>query len=273
MSQLDVNAQRKIAAQLQRVLIVDTSTHEARLLADLLKQAGAKFIHVEASARGALAACSAIDPQMVFTEYSGAGLDGLEFVRALRRSTLSCRKAPITVVTAEATAVTIVASRDAGVHEFVRKPFTMGDVMRRLEAVTLKNRPWVEAVQYIGPDRRRFNSAEYQGARKRKSDGRQPTTADRVSQALKILRSAIDAIDTDPTQAVRAMQAQVVELQAVAQETKDMGLAQAVFQINQSLKLAALDGKPSRADFEASAGGLWRFKPPETEADKARPAA
>ena len=38
----------------------------------------------------------------------------------------------------------------------MRKPFTIGDLERRLEAVTLKPRDWVEAVQYVGPDRRRF---------------------------------------------------------------------------------------------------------------------
>ena len=52
----------------------------------------------------------------------------------------------------------------------MRKPFTIKDLERRLEAVTLKPRDWVEAVQYVGPDRRRFNSAEYKGPRKRKAD-------------------------------------------------------------------------------------------------------
>ena len=264
--------QRKIGAQLQRVLIVDGSA-SARLLADLLKQHDAKLVHIETTTGGALTACAALDPQMVFTELSGPGFDGLEFVRALRRSTMSCRKTPVIVVTAEATAATIIASRDSGVHEFIRKPFNMGDVTRRLEAVTLKSRPWVEAVHYIGPDRRRFNSAEYAGKRKRKSDGRQPTPADRIGQALKILRGAIDAVDTDPMQALRAMQAQVAELQAVALDTRDLNLAQAVFQLNQTLKLAALDGKMTRADLEVCSGGLWAFTPPETEADKARSAA
>jgi DNA-binding response OmpR family regulator len=263
---------RKIAAHLQRVLIVDP-TASARLLGDLLKQHDARMIHVETTTGGALTACGALDPQMVFTELTGPGLDGLAFVRALRRSTLACRKTPVIVVTAEATAATIMASRDCGVHEFIRKPFTVGDVVRRLEAVTLKARPWVEAVHYIGPDRRRFNSAEYAGRRKRKSDGRVATPTERIGQALKILRGAIDAIESDPMQALRAMQAQVAELQAVALDTQDLGLAQAVFQLNQTLKLAALDGKMTRPEVEASADGLWGFAPADTDAGKARSAA
>lgn len=273
MSQLDRQAQRKIAAQLQRVLIVDPSSANARLLGDLLKQLEARQIHVESTTRAAMSACAAFDPQMVFTELSGNGLDGLAFVRALRRSTLACRTAPVTVVTADATAATITASRDAGVHEFLRRPFTVNDLTRRLEAVTLKSRPWVEAVQYIGPDRRRFNSAAYQGARKRKSDGQPETHADRVGQALKILHSAIIAIESDPLQALRAMQAQVAELQAVAHETTNTALAQAVFRLHQILKLAALDGRLSRSDVETATAGLWAFRPAATEADKARSAA
>src|SRR5215217_8938999 len=59
---------------------------------------------------------------------------------------------------------------DAGVHEFLRKPFTSGDLLKRVENVALKPRTWIEAVGYVGPDRRRFNSGEYSGPTKRKSD-------------------------------------------------------------------------------------------------------
>jgi len=274
MSQLDRQSERLISAQLQRVLIVDPSTPGARLLADLLKLRGARLVQIEATTGAAMTACRAIEPQMVFTELSGPGLNGLDLVRELRRSSLGCRKSPVIVVTSEATAATITASRDAGVHEFLRKPFTVNDLSKRLEAVTLKSRPWVEAVQYIGPDRRRFNSADFDGERKRKSDGEgPPAPADRVSQALKILRSAIDAIESDPLQALRSMQAQVAELNAVALETMNVDLARAVFMLQQNLKQAAMNGRLSRTDFEACAVPLWAFKPPESETDRGGQAA
>ncbi len=265
MSNPDPRAQRLIAAQLQRVLIVDPSLAPARLLADLLKQHGAKYVHVEASGRGAMEACQAIQPQMIFTELNGPNLDGLAFVRDLRQSGLACRKAPVTVVTADATAATITASRDSGVHEFLRKPFTMKDLTRRVEAVSLKSRPWVEAVRYVGPDRRRFNSADYQGPRKRTSDASAPTTADRTNQALKILRSAIDAIDTNPTQALRAMHAQASDLRAVAIETCDVKLAGAAGALQATLQTASTSGRLTREDLEAGASQLWAFKPPGEE--------
>ena len=272
MSNPDPRAQRLIASQLQRVLIVDPSAPSARLLGDLLKDLGGRYIHVEAGGKGALAACQAIQPQMVFTELHIADQDGLTFVRALRRSGLNCRTVPITVVTADATAQTITASRDAGVHEFLRKPFTMKDLMRRVEAVTLKGRPWVEAVQYIGPDRRRFNSADFQGMRKRKSDNRPPNHADRIGQALKILRSAIDAVESDPTQALRSMMAQAAELQNVAVEASDIRLAEAVATLHGILRSAAINGRLNRAELESGALALWAFKPPEPPQSPAKAA-
>ena len=79
-------------------------------------------------------------------------------------------------------------------HEFLRKPFTIKDLLRRLEAVTLRQRDWVEAVGYVGPDRRRFNSGDYSGALKRRSDAQATPDSERMAQALKILRSAIAAV-------------------------------------------------------------------------------
>ena len=75
-----------------------------------------------------------------------------------------------------------------------QQPFTTKDVVLRLEAVTLKPRDWIEGVAYIGPDRRRFNSADYSGARKRHADKEAPTETSRLLQALRILKAAIGAI-------------------------------------------------------------------------------
>ena len=211
---------RQLAPFLQRVLVVDSSQAGARLLVELLKGLGAKHVYVETTDAGALNVCKSLEPQAIFTELTGKNLDGLAFVRSLRRSTLSCRQAPVIVVTGEATAAAIVASRNAGVHEFLRKPFTTKDVVRRVEAVTLRSRDWIEAINYIGPDRRRFNSGDYQGPRKRLSDSPAMADAARIRQALMILKSAIDAIESDPMQALRSMQAQAEELKRAAAAIK-----------------------------------------------------
>jgi DNA-binding response OmpR family regulator len=256
---------RQLAPFLRRVLVIDGSHAGARLLGELVKGLGAKHVVLEASDASAMAACKNFEPQIIFTELAGKNLDGLNFVRALRRSTLAGRQAPVIVVTAEATAAAIVASRNAGVHEFLRKPFTTKDLVRRLEAVTLRSRDWIEAINYIGPDRRRFNSGDYQGPRKRQSD--HPTMADaaRIRQALIILKSAIKAIESDPIQALRSMQAQAGELKRAAISTKDQKLIAATGVFERCLNAAADSGILSRSDVEASAASLWPFMPPEED--------
>ncbi|MDR3511881.1 MAG: response regulator [Caulobacteraceae bacterium] len=260
---------RQLAPFLQRVLVVDGSHAGARLLGELLKGVGAKHVYAEPTAAAAMAACKNFEPQVIFTELTGRDLDGLNLVRTLRRSTLSCRQTPVIVVTTEATAAAIVASRNAGVHEFLRKPFTTKDLVRRLEAVCLRSRDWIEAINYIGPDRRRFNSGDYQGPRKRQSDHPAMADAARIRQALIILKSAIKAIESDPAQALRSMQAQNGELRTVAASIKDPKLSAATAVFGRCLAAAAESGVLSRSDVEASSASLWGFMP----ADEDRAAA
>jgi len=217
---------QRIAAKVQRVMVVDPNPATARLLAEHLRPLGGVQIFAAPSAEKGYAMARAVEPQLIFVEHNQTGVDGVALTRRIRRSDLACREAPVIMCTAEATAEAIFGARDAGVHEFMRKPFNLKDLERRLEAVTLKPRDWIEAVAYVGPDRRRFNSADYKGPRKRKADGA-GTPAARLSQALRIVKSAAAALSTDPAQARRALIAQAVELRKVGEAVKDARLVEA----------------------------------------------
>jgi CheY-like chemotaxis protein len=250
---------RELAPLIQRVLVLDPAGASARLLGELLKDLGAKQIVIETSGAHAIAACKACEPHVVFTELAGGGPDGLDFVRVLRRSTLACRQAPVIVVTSSATTAAIVAARNAGVHEFLKKPFTINDLTRRLEAAALRHRDWIEAMNYVGPDRRRFNSGDYEGPRKRRVDQRPAQHAERIQQALKILKSAVAAIDADPPQALRSMQAQTADLHKAAVAVADIKLISVIAVLQRTLNVAAAKNVLPRADIEAAAEGLWAF--------------
>ena len=140
------------------------------MMAELVKNLGAGRIYTETAEAQALETCKRLEPQLVITEWSGPMFEGGRFTKTLRRSDLVCRTVPVIMVTAEATAAAILGARNAGVHEFLRKPFAIRDLSRRIEAVMLTRRDWIEAVNYVGPDRRRFNSGDYRGPRKRRSD-------------------------------------------------------------------------------------------------------
>jgi CheY-like chemotaxis protein len=253
----NVRTLQRVASKVQRVLVVDPNPATARLLAEHLRPLGAVQMFAAPSAEKGYAMARATDPQLIFLEHAQQGVDGLAFARKIRRSDLACREAPIIMCTAEATAETIFGARDSGVHEFMRKPFTIKDLERRLEAVTLKPRDWIEAVAYVGPDRRRFNSADYKGPRKRKADAA-GTPAARLSQALRIVKSAATALDTDPAQARRALAAQAVELKRVGEAVKDARLVQAAEALG-SFMGAETSGALGRAELVKRIDALMDF--------------
>lgn len=224
----DARVLNRIAPTIQRVVIADPNLASARLLVDIMKSLGAREVVSESDEARVMDAIREIEPGLIFTERTGPMLDGESLTRNLRRSNLACRRAPVIMVTAEATATTIKGARDCGVHEFLRKPFTSADLFRRVENVALKPRDWVEGVGYVGPDRRRFNSGEYAGPQKRKADKPASGASAAVAikdQAMRILAAALAQFDNDPVQAIRASRTQAETLKALAIKTSDAKLA------------------------------------------------
>ena len=239
---------RKCQPHLASVLVVDPFPAAARLLCDLLKQLGARTVLSASDERNAEGLIATYDPRLVFTEYGG-GVEGVDLVKRLRRSESASRKTPVIMCTAEATEASLKAARDAGVHEFLCKPFTVGHLVKRVEAACLKERDWIDARFYVGPDRRRFNSAGYEGPRKRAAD--QPDdlaplppdpNADTavLGRVLSAIRAALKTYDASPSAAVRAMLEQSAELQALAFATEDNDLRAAVLSLQRYL-LGALE--------------------------------
>ena len=247
---------RRVADVLRRILIVDQEPARARVLGELLQDACRPQVWHAASAAKAFKLAAKVEPDLIICEFAAEAVDGLAFTRGLRRSDLPCRKTPVILVMTQPTATAILAGRDAGAHEFLRRPFTLKDVTRRLEAVALYPRNWVEAVDYVGPDRRRFNSAEHEGDLKRVADASAPPHAVRVGEALKILASALSAIDRQPAQALRSLLAQAEDLAEVAAETADQGLAAASQDLRRYLETTGRDGSLNAIEVRRRAAAL-----------------
>jgi len=265
----DTRSIEKMAPRLKRVLIADPDAGSARLFKEVMRDILQTHIWVAADTERALKIAETCDPQLIVLELGDPRVDGLGLARRIRRSTWTCRKAPIITITGAATAGMILAARDAGVHEFLRKPYSMKDLLRRLEAVTLKDRDWVEGVAYIGPDRRRFNSGEYAGPLKRKTDGSETPYQQKINQCLKIIRAATMAAETDPDQAMRAMLAQATTLQSMA---TDFQLTLAASEFYRHLARHQASGeRMTRPAAEGWAAKILTFLP--RDADTGRKAA
>jgi len=256
-------------AQLRRVLVLDPSAATAKMLAELLRTLIPNCqVYAAQTEDRALKMLESIDPNLLFVEYRGPELDGLAFTKALRRGDTANREVPVIVVTAEATAAAIIGARDAGVHEFLRRPFNMGDLKKRLDAITLKPREWIEAVNYVGPDRRRFNSADYKGPRKRRAEGGS-VISQRIGQAVKIVQSALAALESDPKQALRALRAQArILAESSARREPLRGLEMAALALEGFLQRTPKIDGPSRQQIETLAAQIIAAAPQDA-ADRA----
>ena len=235
-SQLTTNP--RIISQLKRVMILDSRT-SAKILTDMLRNFGARDVFVVTDDRVAMDLATDGDPQIIFCDYVGEDFKGIDFIKAIRRSDLSCRQVPVIMSSANITKSILSEVRNAGIDELMAKPFSQKDVQKRLEAVFLSKRPWIEGVNYIGPDRRRFNASDYSGAFRRKLD--RDSEFVQIEQAVKLLNSAVEKLDSDPHQAMRSMLAQLELLVPRLKLTPNLRVRGALSQI-----LAELKVKPPR---------------------------
>ena len=257
----EANIHQCVGALLQRVLIVDAHQPSAKMLSDLLRSIGRCQIWTAAETVRALEQAQTVEPHLVFVEHSLAQ-DGIGFVRTLRRSYIAARKSAVIMVSAEATAAAIIGARDAGAHEFLRRPYTINDLMRRLDAVARRPRAWVEGIDYVGPDRRRFNAGDYAGPLRRRVDHARTPDEARILQALRNLKAALAALERDPRQALRSMQAQVDQLGSVAQAKSDLVFRSAVMALAESITRRDVETL-DRREIHRLAAPLLAFLPVE----------
>lgn len=267
---LDPKLMNRLAAKTRRVLIVDSHLAGARILSELMRGLGSTEIEIESDDEMGFEMTKMMAPDVIFVEASGPRIDGVAFTRKLRRSHLACRRVPVIVMSGEATAASIKAARDAGVHEFLKKPFNAADVLKRIEAVTLKPRDWIEAMSYVGPDRRRFNSGSYDGPLKRQTDhpkSKAEWRARRLDQSFRILRAALEQFDFDPPQAIRAMREQTREMRDLSAELGMPQLAQAAALLETAL------GHPSanKANLRPAVTAILRLFEPNAPATAQAP--
>jgi len=76
-------------------------------------------------------------------------------------------KLPIIVVSTPMTPADVTRLRDAGVTEMLVHPITVKSLGARLESAVLRPRSFVQAGEFVGPDRRR-RTGDYQGEDRRR---------------------------------------------------------------------------------------------------------
>jgi DNA-binding response OmpR family regulator len=138
---------------------------------ETLRGVGIGQIEALASAAEALKAAPGLKPDLILSAWIMPDIDGMALVRLIRRGeTAFVRHVPVILMTAQATEETVEKARLAGVDEFVGKPFSIGAITTRIEAVLTRKRRFVDGANYAGPCRRRRDEDEYEGPLRRLMD-------------------------------------------------------------------------------------------------------
>jgi DNA-binding response OmpR family regulator len=138
------------------VLVADPSSHMAALVAVMLRSLGIRAVDaaIDLNQTGALLMRHPYG--LILIDEQLAGSDGFDMIRALRKlGTHPNRETPIFMMAAAPDAKMIATARDAGVTEFLRKPFSAEHIKLRLDGLKNAPRAFVEGQVYAGPDRRR----------------------------------------------------------------------------------------------------------------------
>mgnify|MGYP005838449393 CR=1 FL=1 len=110
-------------------------------------------------------------PDIVITDWEMEPVDGIELIRQIRKNPQSPNKmVPVIFLTGYGAPERVKTARDAGVTEFLVKPFTADKLIQRITYVVNQPRDYVESKGYTGPDRRRIKKPDYSGPKRRKDD-------------------------------------------------------------------------------------------------------
>ncbi len=112
------------------------------------------------------------NPDLVIADWMMRKLDGISLTRMIRNDPASPNPyVPIILMTGFSERRRVFQARDAGVTEFLVKPFSARDLYKRLAQVIERPRQFVRSTDFFGPDRRRKRAeGDYEGPRRRESD-------------------------------------------------------------------------------------------------------
>ena len=151
-----------------RVLVVDDNKYMRKLLTSSLKALSVVMIDEATSGEEALGLIQSNPPDLVIADWLMEPMDGIEMTRRIRSDAASPNPyIPVIMVSGFGEKHRVLQARDAGVTEFLVKPFTAKGLSQRIAQVIDNPRAFVRTYGYFGPDRRRKMTVDYDGPERR----------------------------------------------------------------------------------------------------------
>ena len=154
------------------ILVADPSSYMTMLIHSMLRGFGADKVLEFRSAVDVIEILSSQKVDILLCDSQLPPRGGLELTLALRRKVDNeNRTVPILLMSSDSRELTIKRARDAGANMVIAKPISPISLYDRLTWIAFNQRPFVDASNYFGPDRR-FKIEGYPGGvGRRKGDG------------------------------------------------------------------------------------------------------
>jgi len=154
------------------VLIVEDNQPMVDLLKSLLQAYGIEKIFTAYDGGEGFDIFRREAPDLVITDWMMKPVDGISLARRLRNDPLSPNQfTPVILMTGFSEKRRVTQARDAGVTEFLVKPFNARDLYRRIAQIIERPRQFVRSENFFGPDRRRVRKKDdYKGPKRREED-------------------------------------------------------------------------------------------------------
>ncbi len=111
------------------------------------------------------------NPDLIIADWMMKPMDGITMTRRIRESDKGPNRfVPVILMTGFSEKRRVEEARDAGVTEFLGKPFNTRDLYARLQQIIEKPRKYVKSEDFFGPDRRRKKIEDYDGPLRREND-------------------------------------------------------------------------------------------------------
>ena len=117
------------------VLIVDDYTTMLRIIGNLLKQLGFKNIDEATDGTMALEKVKAKNYGLVISDWNMEPMTGFEFLKQVRASDQAYKTVPFIMVTAESKTENVIAAKQAGVNNYIVKPFNAETLKVKISSV------------------------------------------------------------------------------------------------------------------------------------------
>ena len=122
------------AAAALKVLIVDDQNSVRQMTRITLEEIGVRNIHEAENGKAAMGTASLQPLDLIISDYNMPEMDGLELLRAVRGHPMA-RKVPFILVTGRGDRELVVKAAEAGVNNYVIKPFTPQILRDKIEQV------------------------------------------------------------------------------------------------------------------------------------------